>query len=143
MTLIVLLLVSNLGAIGAVTFGHFADNMIDDYVGGSTTTLDLSLLTKYFDWESFMVCLRDVCLNEAVWFFSFRYWAISFAMQWKLKQIEMPRTFKILAFSIFLIFVLLNIIFPVLYAYYGFLLNTAIDSESKEEAEKIDQEYHT
>ena len=88
--------------------------------------------------ESFMVCLRDVCLNESIWFFSFRYWAISFAMPWKLKQIEMPRTFKILAFSIFLIVVLLNIIFPILYAYYGFLLNTAIDSESKEEAERID-----
>jgi len=81
----VLLLVSNLGAIGAVILGHFADKMIDDYESGSTTTLDLSLLTKYFDWESFMACLRDLCLNEAFWFFSFRYWAISFAMPWKLK----------------------------------------------------------
>lgn len=141
MTLIVLLLVSNFAAIGTVTLGHFASDLIDDYDGSTISSSDLTLLTKYFNWECVTVCVRDTCLNEAIWLFSFRYWAISFAMPWKLKNIVLPTSFKIMAFSIFLIFGLLNIIFPLLYAYYGLKLNKEINAP--DEAASIEAEFHT
>jgi hypothetical protein len=70
--------------------------------------------------------IRDLCLNEAVWFFSFRYWAISFVMPWQLKGIKVPNWYKILALITFFTGVILNAVFPFLYNYYGKRLNNSL-----------------
>ena len=37
---------------------------------------------KYVNLAVGFVIMRDGCINEAIWLFSFRYWSISFVMPW-------------------------------------------------------------
>ena len=76
--------------------------------------------------ESAFVVVRDVSLNEAIWLFSFRYWAISFAIPWQLSGKERPTWFNVVAVLLFSVGVISNFIVPVLYSYYAFKLNNAL-----------------
>lgn len=76
------LLLSNIGSVFAVLTGHWGDLLITNSQKNPDQTLDINKLTRILDWETFCWVLRDSCLNEAVWIFSFRYWIISFLMPW-------------------------------------------------------------
>ena len=80
------LMVSNLGSVCAVLTAHWADLLLADYTKGfPAATIDLEKFTTLINFETIAVVLRDGCLNEAVWIFSFRYWIISFLMPWQMK----------------------------------------------------------
>ena len=86
---------------------------------------ELSLLggVRDLEVEAVMVVLRDGCLNEAICYFSLRYWAISFVIPWQLEKKEFPRWWKVIYPLTFTLGLLLNFIIPFLYGYYAFRIN--------------------
>ena len=71
--------------------------------------------------------MRDTCLNLAIWFFSFRYWNISFVMPVQLSGNEVTNTYKVTSLTIFCLGVALNISIPIMYAVFSFKLNVTLD----------------
>ena len=85
--LLTLLLVSNIGSICASTYLYkdlvFTQNLAEAIREG-TPLSDLSVKegVRDLEIEAVMVVIRDGCLNEAICYFSLRYWAISFVIPW-------------------------------------------------------------
>lgn len=61
--------------------------------------------------------LEEVCMNEAIWLFSFRYFTISFVVPWRLQEKEEPRWFSCVIFLGFALGCLANLMIPLAYIY--------------------------
>jgi hypothetical protein len=62
--------------------------------------------------------MRDVSLNLAMWCFSFRYWNISHVLPMNLRGKQISTFYKVVSISLFLSLSLVNVIFPLLFAFY-------------------------
>jgi len=78
----------------------------------------------------FSAALRDVCLNLAIWCFSYRYWNISHVLPINLTGKEISTCYKVVSISIFLTLSLINVVTPCLFAYFSFQVNKAIGQAS-------------
>ena len=82
------------------------------------------------------ITIRDAGLNEAVWVFSLRYWVISFVIPWQLKSQDTPKSFLILSTTLFVLGLILNLIAPVGYSYYGYEINNTLTLTDEVQIEK-------
>lgn len=87
------------------------------------------------------VLMRDGGLNEAVWIFSIRYWAISFVIPWQLKSKDTPKNFLIFQSTLFIVGLILNFLAPAGYAYYGIKVNDTLTLEDLQLMEETYQKY--
>ena len=83
-TLIVLLVFSNLGYIGTSTFDHKAGYLANHHYYYPDDYFDVESFINLLQTSSIFVIFRDGCMNEAIWLFSYRYWTISFVIPWQI-----------------------------------------------------------
>ena len=65
----------------------------------------------------------EICFNVAIWCFSFRYWNISFVMPSHMSGSEVTKCYKYTSISLFFLGLIVNILAPVIYASYAFIIN--------------------
>ena len=126
--LLTLLLVSNIGSVCTVTYNHkvsvFSESLVEALEAGTPLSeVSLKEGVHYLDIEAGMVFLRDGFFNEAICFFSLRYWAISFVIPWQLERKEFPKWWKVVHPMTFTLGLLLNFLIPFMYGYYAFRIN--------------------
>ena len=126
----VLLIISNIGAIGAAVLAHVCSVLTGEIQ--TDPSKDDEFLTCV-RWNDIFVVLRDASLCLAIWIFSFRYWVTSFVIPWQLRSHETPKGFVVLSLILFIFFAILNILTPVGYAYWGAMINSSLVTISFEE----------
>ena len=85
--------------------------------------------------------VQFLCMNLALWFFSFRYWKISYVIPAQLAGKPITQAFRITSYVIFFLGVALNTTVPILNSYYGFKINSALKGTQRERREAW-YEYH-
>lgn len=117
--LVGLLCISNLGATGSVLASRYAGNIMDS----PEVEEKQQELRKSFAVESWFTLLRDCCFNVAIWSYCFRYWNIANVLPMTVKGVATSLTYRIVSTISLVVGLLLNLIFPVIYSYYGYMLN--------------------
>ena len=118
LTLTMLLLASNIaGSITSLLLHKIAELLSVPTEKINFVTLEIfSILHETF----VLICI--ICLNLAMWLFSFRYWNIAYVMPVLLSGQRVSSCFRLTTISIFTAGVILNILFPAIYYIYSIQL---------------------
>ena len=128
-----LLIISNVGAIAAVITGNEASRLAEKMQDEAELKDKFHTIVLI---DNIFVVLRDAGLNETIWIFSLRYWAISFVIPWQLKMRDTPQWFITISTTLFILGLILNFVAPLGYAYYGAKINYSLTLGSEAEIEK-------
>ena len=125
--LIIMLILSNAGYMVNAIYDHKAAYLAGKIIDNPEDLTYVDNYIKILKFQTIFILFRDVCFNEAIWLFSFRYWTISFVIPWQLRSEPVSKSYRVITFIILITGILLNFFIPFTYAYCYFRLNNSLD----------------